>query len=187
MLLLQSPSMVINAHDAPWPRYRMWATVNAKPGTTPEDVVNQIIGVNRLALAMAGRRLANVVINCHGADGGGALYVGGEDHPEVRLNMDRVGVFSRLKPHNIGTLWLVACQAAAGYLGKQLCQATATLGGLQVVAADEDQDTGVWGGWRVATGRSGLIDEFEGTVWRFTVVGKASPIDPHEAIYTILE
>jgi hypothetical protein len=166
----------------------MWETVNAPRGMTTAQAVTHIIRANLRALQSENSPLENVVINCHGADGGGALYIGGEDHIASRLNLEQVGPFSWLKSFNIGTIWLVACQAAAGGLGKRLCQAIAKAANCQVVAADEDQETGWWGTWRLMTSaRHGQIDEFEGTVYRFTVVGHWGIINPHDAIFTILE
>jgi hypothetical protein len=190
MLMLQSPSLVINSHDVPWPRYRMWETVDARPGMNTEGAVMEIIRVNRLALEYERSPLRNVVINCHGADDGGALYIGGEDEEywPSRINDDRVQPFSLLKTRNIGTIWLVACKAAYRYPGKKLCQAIATLSGCLVVAADEDQDVGFWGGFRIIQGGGrGQIDEFEGNVYSFAPNGQMRQIDPHADIYTILE
>jgi hypothetical protein len=188
MIMLQSPSLAINSCDAPWPRYRMWETVNGDEGMTPDAVVREIIRVNRLALEYEQSPLANVVINCHGAEGGGALYTGGVDELAARINISRVNEFALLKKRNIGTIWLVACQAAQGNLGMQLCQALSVASGSQVVAADEDQDTGVWGGARILQGGGrGQIDEFEGTVYSFLPNGTSRVIDPHEDIYTIME
>lgn len=191
MLMLQSPSFVINSHDVPWPRYRMWETFDAPPGMNTEGAVKEIVRANRLALEYEQSPLRNVVINCHGADDGGALYIGGEDEQywPSRINDDRVHPFSWLKTHrNIGTIWLVACKAAYGHFGKKLCQAIATLSGCQVVAADEDQEVGIWGGFRIIqAGGRGQIDEFEGTVYSFTPGAPMREIDPHEDIYTILE
>ncbi len=188
MLMLKSPSLAINSHDAPWPRFRMWETVDAARGMNAPEAVNQIIRVNRLALEYEQTQLLNVVINCHGADYGGALYIGGEDSPGDRINISAVNAFALLKKRNIGTIWLVACQAAYGNMGKQLCQSLAVTSGCQVVASDEDQDTGVWGGARILqAGGRGQIDEFEGDVYAFRADGSSGKIDPHEDIYTILE
>ncbi len=191
MLMLKSPSLAINSHDVPGPNYRMWETVDAPPAMNAADVVHEIIRVNRLALEYERTQLLNVVINCHGADGGGALYVGGcssDSEKAARINIGNVNVFSLLDRRNIGTIWLVACQAAAGNLGKQLCQQLAMVSKCQVIASDDDQSVGVWGTIRILQGGGrGQIDEFEGSVFSFTPVGGMREIDPHEAIYTILE
>lgn len=185
MIKMQDPSLAINSHDVPGPNYKMWRTLNSPKGMTAEEAVHFIIRVNRLALEFEGTQVQNVVINCHGLDGGGRLYVGGLGY--IGIDIDTVGSFSLLKGRNLGTIWLVACQAAAGADGKQLCQALATNSGCQVVASDDDQDTGIWGSFRIVTAADGLIDEFEGTVFSFAPMGGIRAIDPHEAIYTILE
>lgn len=183
MIKMKSPSLVVNSNDVPGPNYKMWETVNAMEGMSASQLLGEIIRVNRAALELESSQLLNVVINCHG--GPGALYVGGLNSPPV--DMGNVGVFGWLRHRNLGTIWLVACNAARGTEGKQFCQALSQLSGCQVVAADETQDVGVWGSIRIVSGRSGLIDEFEGTVYSFTVAGGMRAIDPHEAIYTILE
>jgi hypothetical protein len=191
MIMMQHPSLVINSHDVPWPTYKMWRTINAPVGITAAVAVQHIVDANRMALAATGKSLQNIVINCHGANEGGALYIGGEENDRRRgggIRLSTVIAFSVLKPLNVGTIWLVACQAAIAPLGKQLCQGLATTAGAQVVAADEDQEVGIWGGWRILTSvRDGIIDEFEGTVYSFTVRRAPTMIDPHEAIFTIME
>jgi hypothetical protein len=188
MLMMESPSIVFNAHDAPGPIYRMWKTVNAPKGYTAHQCVQAIVAANSEAVNVMGAPLKNIIVNCHGADGGGALYIGGAEDRSNRINADSVGAFTALKSLNLGTIWLVACEAATGPLGKALCQSMTTFSGCQVVAADENQSTGVWGSWRlITTARHNQIDEFEGAVFSFTVRGGMRKIDPHDAIYTIME
>src|SRR5271165_790021 len=130
MLMLKSPSLVINSHDVPGPDYRMWETVSAPPGMDSWGVVKEIIRVNRLALEHEGTQLLNIVINCHGLDGGGALFVGGsdgDDEKRTAIRIETVNNFSLLKQRNLGTIWLVACQAARGNMGRQLCQQLAVV------------------------------------------------------------
>jgi hypothetical protein len=151
--------------------------------TTP-SLLENIVRVNRLALEFKRTQLLNVVINCHGEEG--KLYIGGEKYPA--MDMSNVGVFALLKPRNIGTLWLVACHAAGGNAGKQLCQTLATVSGTQVVASDATQKVGLWGSFRIMQGGGrGQIDEYEGTVFSFTRGGGMGEIDPHADIFTILE
>ena len=184
MIMLKSPSLAINSSDVPGPNYRMWETVNAMPGMTTASLLEQIIRVNRLALEFERTQLLNVVINCHGGDG--KLYIGGLK--SAPMDMSNIGVFASLKPRNIGTLWLVACNAARGSAGKQFCQTLATVSGTQVVASDATQDVGIWGSFRIIQGGGrGQIDEYEGTVFSFTLGAGMGAIDPHAAIFTILE
>ncbi len=188
MIRMKRPSLVINSHDVPWPRYRMWETIDAAPGTNAQAVVEMIVRANRQALMQEESPLANVVINCHGGDGGGVLWVGGENDLASRINQERLAPFALLKKRNIGTIWLVACQAAADPFGKSFCQQLSSLSNCQVVAADEDQYVGLWGGSRIARpGGGNQIDEFEGNVFSFTPAAGMATIDPHESIFTILE
>jgi hypothetical protein len=183
MLMMKSPSLAINSCDVPGIKYEMWETVNAPSGMTPQALVNEIVRVNDIALRREKSQLLNVVINCHGY--GGGLAVGGKD--SLNVNITNVASFAALSGRNIGTIWIVACRAAAGIAGKQLCQTMATLSGCQVVAADESQEVGIWGSYRLTVGMKHQIDEFEGQLYSFTPVGQFSPIDPHSAIFTTLE
>ncbi|WP_413987954.1 DUF4347 domain-containing protein [Labrys okinawensis] len=183
MIMMQQPSLAINSDDVPGPKYIMWRTRDAPRGSTAIWTANQIVVDNEAALSFKKSQLLNVIINCHGEPG--ALLVGGDGPDGGRITKDNVGHFSILKGLNIGTIWLVACNAAKGTSGKQLCQQLATVSGCQVVAADDYQDVGVWGTIRLLTSIHGQIDEFEGNVYSFTPVGGARIIDPEEDIYTI--
>jgi hypothetical protein len=163
----------------------MWRTIDAAPGMTAQSMVGEILRANQIALDAQHSQLINIVINCHGMEGGGKLLIGGKGSPGIDIKT--VGEFASLKNRNIGTIWLVACQAAAGVSGKMLCQVLATISGCQVVAADTDQDVGVWGGYRIIAGSAGIIDEFEGTVYSFTPKGLWNVIDPHTDVFTTLE
>jgi hypothetical protein len=184
MIMMKSPSLVLNSHDVPWPKYRMWETVNLEKGATDETVVNHIIRVNRLALEHEQTQLLNVVINCHGAPG--QLSVGGDGFKS--LDKNNLGRFGLLAKRNIGTLWLVACNAAAEPEGKHFCQMLAHVSKCLVVAADKSQSVGVWGGLRILQGGGGgQIDEYEGNVFSFAPMGMMGVIDPHEDVPTTLE
>lgn len=183
--MMQSPSFAYNSHDVPGPEYGMDTTVRGTNSTTTAQLVAHITDAYNKALTKGHRTLSNVIINCHGYDGGGGLVIGDR---KADLTNSNVALLSALKPMGIGCIWLVACQAAQGTLGKQLCQAIAHQTNSQVVAGEEDQDTGVWGSWRLITSaRYGSIDEFEGDVYWFTPAGGSSIIDPHDRIFTILE
>ena len=184
MIKMESPSFAFNSVDVPSPHYRMWESVTGYKGMTAAMLVDKILNVNRLALEFEQSPLKNIIINAHGLDGGGRISIGGRG--EVGISMSTASEFLRLKTHNLGTIWLVACQAAANASGKQLCQAIAVNSGCQVVASDEDQDTGIWGTWRLITSLNN-IDEFEGAVYSFTANGGMRIIDPHDDIWTILE
>jgi hypothetical protein len=192
MIKMKNPSLAVNSNDVPGPDYRMWETVDADRGMTADDLVGEIVRVNRLALEYYRTPLQNIVINCHGLDGGGGLAIGGQG--KELLTVRNASAFSVLKGKNLGTIWLVACQAARNSAGKTLCQAIASASGSQVVAGEDDQEVGRWGAFRIRNsgfagfgGGRGLIDEYEGKVFSFTPAGGAREIDPHDDIYTILE
>ena len=187
MLLLKRPNLVVNSHDVPGPKYTMWATVNAMRGMTASDLLNEIVRWNRAAREQEETQLLNVVINCHGREDGG-LAIGGKGSGAF-VDSQNVNIFSVLKKRNLGTIWLVACQAAAGVQGKRFCQLLATNTGCRVIASDEDQWVEAWGAWRlgVVPGSRNQIDEYEGKVFCFWADGTSGEIDPHEDIDTILD
>lgn len=159
----------------------MWESMTGHEGMDAAMLVHKILQANTLAWDIERKALRNIVINSHGLEGGGRISIGGEGR--IGIDLDRSHEFLRLKRKNMGTIWLVACQAAAGPAGKRLCQAIATNSGCQVVASDEDQDTGVWGTVRLVTSLYN-IDEYEGTVYSFTPLGGMRMIDPHKDIFT---
>jgi hypothetical protein len=187
MIFMQNPSFVFNSVDVPWPTYKMWATEDGDVGTTIDDLIGIIAEANRSAWEQKQTSLRNIIINSHGLEGGGKISIGGKGKDGIdNANASKFS-FLRNNRHLTGTIWIVACQAAAGSAGKLLCSNIAQASGYQVVASEDDQDTGIWGGYRVVVGRSGQIDEFEGTVYSFYAGGGSRVIDPHEDIYTIME
>jgi hypothetical protein len=188
MIKMSSPSVVINAHDVPGPKYRMCQTVDADEGVTAAQAVEYILTANQIARNYANKPLQNVIINCHGSDLGMALYIGGQDHDRrgggIRKNT--VGHFARLKPLHLGTFWLVACQASATSDGKELCQRLADTAGVQVVASELDQEVGIVGGYHLYKRKHyDVIDEFEGPVYAFNPSAPPRRINPHTDIFTI--
>jgi hypothetical protein len=185
MLMMKHPSFVINSCDVPGFQYRMnWWTINPQAGFTARELVNEITSADNMAKKSLNSPLLNVIINCHGSNAGG-LAIGGKEF--THLDMKNVSLFILLAGRNIGTIWLVACEAAQGSQGKAFCQALAAISGCQVVAADEEQEVGVWGTYRLNMGAFNQIDEFEGNVYSFTPKGPMTVIDPHSDIYTILD
>jgi hypothetical protein len=182
VIMMEQPSFCINSHDVPGPHYKMWKTVDAPAGTTSFQVASQISTWHQAALANNGGGLRNIIINCHG--GGGRLYMGGLDNPPIDIS--NVNSFSILKTMNVGTIWLVACKAALGATGKTFCQSLATIAGTQVIASDESQEVTPYQTYRYYLGLSGQIDDFEGTVYGFTVVGGMhAGIDPEDFVWTV--
>jgi hypothetical protein len=186
MIMMKSPSLAINSCDVPGLKYKMWRTIDAKPGMTANVLVHEIVAANDIALKLQHSPLLNVVINCH-ADHVGRLAIGGEGKTVPHLDILSVGVFGLLAGRNIGTIWLVACGAADGDKGRVFCKTLALVSGCQVVASDEDQEVGYWDSYRLFVGLHNQIDEFEGRVYSFTPRGPVTVIDPHEDIFTTLE
>jgi hypothetical protein len=184
MIMMEQPSISINSHDVPGPNYKMWRTIVAPESTDATAVVRMIERHNVEAVSAKKSPLRNIIINCHGLEGGGRLSVGGEGH--VGIHQGNVGMFASLRPLNVGTIWLVACQAAAGPNGMSLCRAMAQNAGTIVIAGDEDQELGVWGTYRYYVGLSGQIDDYEGTVYAFWPNGSVSrDIDPEDIVFTV--
>lgn len=182
MIMMEQPSFCINSHDVPGPHYSMWQTVEAPEGTTAYQTAAQIAAMNNAALASEGSPLRNIIINCHGSSG--RLLIGGQGKDAI--DIDDVGCFQLLKSLNVGTIWLVACQAAKGETGQKFCQALATFAGTQVIASDEFQEVTAWQTYLYYTGLSGQIDDFEGTVYSFTPTGgMRAGIDPEDVVWTI--
>jgi Domain of unknown function (DUF4347) len=176
MIGMKSPSFAFNAVDVPGPNYRMWRWMKGYTKLTAMTLVNSILQIDEEARESQGDRLQNIIINAHGD--GGFVKIGGMG--VAGLNKDTSIEFARLKGKNLGTIWLVACQAARGDYGKTFCSTLAKNSGCQVIASDEFQDVGFSGTWNLATwAMHDHIDEFEGTVYSFTPSGGVKIIDPH--------
>jgi hypothetical protein len=186
MIRMELPSFAFNSVDVPGPKYRMWQQMTGKKGTSVAELAHEIDRVNRLAWQHKQCNLLNIIINCHGWDGGGGLSIGGQKQPS--LTLQDASAFSFLKQKRVGTIWLVACQAAKGPAGKALCQELAIQSGYQVVAGDSDQDVGPWSSIRIWTApQLHTIDEYEGTVYGFYAGGGMRVINPRRDIMTIME
>jgi len=187
MILMQEPSFAFNSVDVPGPTYRMWVTEYGKKGTTVDDLADMINEATRASWEQKQTNLRNIVINSHGLDGGGKISIGGRGLAGLDASNASKFSFLRSTQKSTGTIWIVACDAANGSGGKQLCSSLAQSSGYQVVAAEGAQDTGAWGTYRLVTGMAHQIDEFEDTVYAFYATGGWRVIDPHDDIYTIRE
>ncbi len=185
MIIMQEPSFAFNSVDVPGPDYRMWHTEDGDQGTSVADLASEIEEATRRAWEQKQTNLRNIVINSHGSQG--SISIGGLGQPV--LDISGISQFSFLKnsQHLTGTIWIVACLAAAGSSGKHFCSTLAQVSGYQVVAADECQEVTRWDNYRLKTRFQHQIDDFEGTVYGFYAGGGWREIDPHEDIYTIRE
>ena len=206
MIDLKTPSLVMNSHDVPGPDYTGTYTWEVPEGAPLNDVIAMIYGSYLRAANEEKTYLRNVVINCHGWDGGGGLSIGGKGKTAITVSTASAFEFLKKRDVQIGTLWLVACQAAFGTSGKALCKALAKACNCTVVAGDDDQEVeasysvpyygipivGAIGGLAGVVGGTLLqrkiykstIDEFEGNVFRWDAAGNQSSCDPHEDIAT---
>ena len=150
---------MVHSCDVPGFHYQMSTTWEMPPGITPFDVVYWIGYAVEHSEEL---RLANVVIDCHG--GPGILYVGGKDYPPV--SGGNLSWFSMLRNKSIGTVWLVACQVALGSKGQGFCRQLARTLGCDVIAADAPQFTE--NSYIRGNCPFGTIDDFEGTMYRFS-------------------
>jgi hypothetical protein len=174
---MKSPSFAFNSCDVPGPNYRMWRWMEGYRGFSALALVYTILETDDQARKLKGERLLNIVINSHGA--GGYVSIAGQGN--LGLNKDSACEFLRLRGRNLGTIWLVSCQAAQGDYGSEFCQILARNSGCQVIATDEFQEVGPWGTFRLATSaKFDHIDEFEGNIYAFTPNGgKRRVFDPH--------
>jgi len=182
-IMMEQPSLSLNSDDVPGPHYSMWKTVSMQEGITPTEVVG-IIANTQATLKSMKRSLANVIINCHGYEGGLGLSTGG--HGKAGFTIDNVGEFGTLKGMNVGPIWLVACQAARGASGIAFCQRLAVVSGSAVVAGEDNQELGLYQTYRYYVGLSGQIDDYEGIVYLFYPNNTyRKDIDPEEALWTV--
>jgi hypothetical protein len=124
------------------------------------------------------------VINSHGDPG--ALYLGGLGSTPIQKG-DLPALAPLKRPNGgSGTIWVVACEIAAGSSGRDFCQSLAMTTGYQVVAGTVDQEVSFWDGYKMLYIKN-AIDEFEGDVFGFYASGSYRQIDPHEDVYTIYD
>lgn len=183
MIMLEQPSLSLNSSDVPGPRYRMWQTVTMPLGIEPLGVIANIIAAQNIAITQ-GKRLANIVINCHGYENGQGLATGGDGKPG--LTKGNVNLFSFLSAMNIAPIWLVACQAARTQDGVNFCQAVANQAKTMVIAGEDNQRLTAWQTVRYHTGAPFQIDEYEGTVYAFYPNNTfRKGIDPEKLMHTV--
>lgn len=177
MIGMKYPSFAFNSVDVPGPNYRMWRWMEGYRKLTAMTLVNWILLIDEEARESEGIPLQNIIINSHGE--GGLVRIGGQG--ELSLSKDTSVAFTRLKGKNLGTIWLVACQAASSDYGKNFCTTLAGNSGCQVIASDEYQKVGFAGTLNLGTwAMHNHIDEYEGTVYAFTPSGGIRIIDPHD-------
>ena len=108
MIRMEQPSYCFNSCDVGEPHYKMWKTTVGREGMRPFELASQIVAINQTAIVTTGFKLQNIIINTHGAPG--ALRIGGFNVGATYK--EDLGAFAFLKPFNVGTIWLVSCDAA---------------------------------------------------------------------------
>jgi hypothetical protein len=120
--------------------------------------------------------LKHVVLNTHGSDG--VIYVGRNASGEESIDISNVDVFSALRNKDIGTIWTNGCSVAETTYGRRFCARLAVAVGCDVVAGDTTQVC-----WPQVFGAilmpSGDIDDFEGTVYRWSAAGTEEKFYPN--------
>lgn len=170
MIRIPSPSVALNSSQfAPRDHYRLDRNFivdrNDPPGfrDSMASVAHWVVGgVSRGGL--------QVVINAHGMERPDGVALGEGLHAGTMrpLTMWR---------GRVARIWLVACEMAATNGSRNFCRQLAEVTGAEVIAATAPQVTGV-SDRRFEFGRGfmmppGVIDRFEGTVWRFHPDGRA--------------
>jgi len=181
MIMLEQPTFCFNSCDIGPSLYEMWRRWRGRPGMTAPELAGQIFAANMTARQEFRTSLRNIVINTHGYNGG--LYIGGLW--AASIGKSDLAAFAILKPWNIGTIWLVSCDAAKDSTGQDFCLTLAKTAMTQVIASDSSQVLTRWQGVRLALGLSGNIDDFEGTVYSFTPRGTFRGINPQTDVWTV--
>jgi hypothetical protein len=185
VITLKQPTLCLNSSDVPGPHYAMSHTVKMPAGIKPLEVVNLIINAQSKARSGKGHGLSNIVINCHGYEGGLGLSTGG--HGKEGITKSNVALFGLLATMNVPPIWLVACQAARGQAGQDFCQTLSNVARTMVIAGEDDQDVGVWETVRYYAGPSGRIDDYEGIVHIFYPNNTSiKNIDPEKVVMSVL-
>lgn len=164
MIMMEQPSVVFQAHDVD-EDYKMQYTINLHEGATANYVVDRIIEIHQRT------PLRNIIFSSHGNNT--TVSIGGKGQQNVGIQAETLDALTRLKSLNVGTIWLISCNAATGQAGQSFCQAIAKAAGTQVIAAAEGQDVGSWDWWHLNNPfcPDGQIDDFEGAVFSFTPAG----------------
>ncbi|WP_295434362.1 hypothetical protein [uncultured Thiodictyon sp.] len=175
MIKIPFPNMALNdvaldAAAAP----RMFNTRIVQKGDEPFWLLTN---VKLIAGGAPGGKIRGLVIHCHGvvSSAGGAfsgLSLG------TGISIDDLKHFTIIRGV-VERIYIDACQAAAGSSGQRFCKKMAKAAEAVVYAADTDQKTSVADYQFLFKG--GVIDGFEGQIWRFDKEGNARRTAPTPA------
>lgn len=143
MFTLQQPSMALNSADISWSKIMMWNTWEVDKKQTREHIVEW---VSVVAKGAPGRKLKNLIINCHGSPG----FVGiGQGFGATNL-----GLFKQWTGL-VHKIWFVACNVAQIPAGHAFCSTLAQNAKCYVYASTAQQRNR--GGYK-----TGQMPTFEG-------------------------
>ncbi|HEX8735329.1 MAG TPA: hypothetical protein VF721_08415 [Pyrinomonadaceae bacterium] len=160
------PSMALNAPGL-YPM-RMWNTREVADNVTPIWLVRNIVSV-ALSAPETGK-LAALVINCHS-------YVT-EDMEILGLKLGTgiyykdISKFNKLK-NRVDAIYVQSCALARGEKGKAFCKKLARETMANVYAAENDQL--VPNTYELGHLKPGLIDDYEGPIYKFGPGGEMTP------------
>lgn len=171
MIEIPSPSMAMNSHDVPKPKYYMDNTYFPKKEDSPIAMLSWVAVVLKAFKDERPKDWITLVINCHGVSkkhsdgksyGGYGLSIG----TGIKTATD-VEAFALIEPY-VDRIYLVACRAAMianpgdawNGDGNLFCGAIAKKARAQVVASTARQS-----GFPYIP--AGYIDDFEGTVYTY--------------------
>lgn len=169
MIRIPSPSVALNTSDfGPRDRYRLDRSFTVCRDDPP-GFRDSMASVAQWVVGGVSASGMHVVINAHGMErpDGVALGEGLHEHSMHRLAIWR---------GRVARIWLVACEMAATVGARRFCGRLAGVTGAEVIAATAPQVAGI-GDRRYEWRRGflippGMIDDFEGTVWRFHPDGR---------------
>jgi hypothetical protein len=168
MFEIPQPSMALNSDGVPPPDYRMWNTRKVDDTVVASDLIRNIASV---ADSAADNYLRCIVFNSHGEPGRILMGTG--------IGRAETPVFSVLIG-KVRTIVIVACrvgligQANTWKDGNLLCCEIAKNTQAHVFAATDYQDTGAY---TVIGLPMNMIDEFEGSVYKWAPDGSSRQVD----------
>jgi hypothetical protein len=170
MISIPSPSVALNTSEFEQrDRYRLDRNF-VVCRDDPPGFRDSIATVAYWVLSGAPRSPMQVVINAHGmvSPDGVALGEGLHETTLPRL----AGWQGR-----VARIWLVACQMAATPGARHFCTRLAAVTGAEVISATADQRATVFDrSFEIGRGflmPPGVIDDFEGVIWRFLPDGRS--------------
>ncbi|WP_157818103.1 hypothetical protein [Candidatus Thiodictyon syntrophicum] len=172
MIKIPFPNMALNdvaldAATAP----RMFNTRIVQKGDEPFWLLTN---VKSIAGGAPGGKIRGLVLHCHGV----VTSVGGPFSGlslGTGIGIDDLRHFTIIQGL-VERIYIDACQAAAGSSGQLFCKTMARAAKAVVYAADTDQKTNISDYQFLFQG--GVIDDFEGQIWRFDKEGNARQTSP---------